>query len=838
MPVVVPCPKCAAKLKAPDGTAGKKVRCKSCGTSFRIPGGPAVADSIGDADVPVADLIEDAPAAPAAPVPAKPAAPVSALASADPFDFGKPKAPSAPIPAPAARPAFGAAKAEAPKPAAPVPAAPAKPAPVAPAKPQAAAPAAPPKPADAPKPQAAAPVAPPAAKPAPAAPKAEAPKPAPPPPAPEPTPVADVVEEADNMFAFGDAPAAPAAKKSRRYDEDDEDDKPRAKKKRVEDDEDDEDDAPRKGKAKGKADGDESYNPFAGYPTDPEPEPEPKPKKRKGEGKDDKDGDDAEEDKPRYLSPKEKGSGTGKALMTTLLIGGVAVALGVLATVVYIKNTRKQKAEEAEMARVAAEKEKERLAAAGVAPADPAKPDQPKGPAAIPDPPRPSIPDPPRPDGKKDKVDPKTDPKTDPKVDPKIGPKVDPKVDPKANPPKVDGPSPRPKDPGPQRAVAALPKTVAALNLGPPPKAKGEKTDGFKRVVSIALPLAQVVRAFPPPDAEADTFVVVRTAAGAGGTGERLALDTYGSNDNFVPTARIEYDGDGQSNPIIDVYAQPKMADKSRFLAAPNGRLHVWNVSDKRKLADGIDPYFGTPHAAAGLAAAFLTSDPNLVVTVSTAGAVHLYDIVARKAINEFIPPHGAPGRVAPGTAAARNDAGTVAVAVGGIVYQLEAKPGLAPAKPPFNIGGDVGRSLALAVADDGRLLYSFETAGDAKKDKPERVVVGLTQKGAPIYYRLPDAAGDPRGAVWTTSFGGLTLDRGLLLFDGRDGRFLPSLLAQSAVPSLFAGTEDAVWCALAVGAKSGLGVLETPFKDFLEPLPKPVNPVRAYTLGGEGLSR
>ena len=40
----VACPGCQSPLKAPESMAGKKAKCKRCGTSFRLPGG--VPDSV------------------------------------------------------------------------------------------------------------------------------------------------------------------------------------------------------------------------------------------------------------------------------------------------------------------------------------------------------------------------------------------------------------------------------------------------------------------------------------------------------------------------------------------------------------------------------------------------------------------------------------------------------------------------------------------------------------------------------------------------------------------------------------------------------------------------
>ena len=51
MSIEVPCPNCQSVLKAPDGMAGKKARCKKCQHPFRIPGAAtAPVDSVADSE--------------------------------------------------------------------------------------------------------------------------------------------------------------------------------------------------------------------------------------------------------------------------------------------------------------------------------------------------------------------------------------------------------------------------------------------------------------------------------------------------------------------------------------------------------------------------------------------------------------------------------------------------------------------------------------------------------------------------------------------------------------------------------------------------------------------
>ena len=112
--LVVACPGCQSTLKAPEHMAGRKAKCKKCGTSFRIPGGePPAGDTSGDGQMLSAmDL----------PIPS---------GESNPFDFGGEAPPKAVVEPPAKQPA-------------PLPKPMAKPVPAAQPKPLAKAP--PPKP--------------------------------------------------------------------------------------------------------------------------------------------------------------------------------------------------------------------------------------------------------------------------------------------------------------------------------------------------------------------------------------------------------------------------------------------------------------------------------------------------------------------------------------------------------------------------------------------------------------------------------------------------------------------------------------------------------------------
>jgi hypothetical protein len=519
-------------------------------------------------------------------------------------------------------------------------------------------------------------------------------------------------------------------------------------------------------------------NPFAAFSS------EPAGTEKSATGRDD-DGPEG----PRYHRPAKTG-GTGKMLLISAVVGLFALGLGVTAVVVYVKSNKKNQ-EQAKK-----EEKKEEAPALSGAPTDA---QQPKGDSPA-------------------------------------------KGDPKSKDKNPD--SKAPKDPEPEpgaRPTLAL-RGMKAFNVGALP-AKVEPVDKPQAGMVLDVPLTAVRRVFTPPKPKTDdTCVLFQTAAGAGGKGEKLALDSYGPAGNRVPAARIEYEGDGLAVPIADLHTTPK---GTFFLAAVGGKLHVWALADKSKLADGISPYADKPlHAKAGLAAAFFSrEDPNLVVTVSTAGAVLLYDLSAKKAVSEFVPPNGAPGKVALGQSIAVADGhGSVAVAVAGVLYQVRAAPELEVLRK-YDLGGDVGRSIALAVhGTPGRLLYVFETAPD-RAGKKEKAILGLPlgDEAKPVFYKFPDAAGEPKAALWANEAGGVVVDRGVLWFNDDEGKFLPLLLTQPPAGGQYFGDEKYFWYLIPhpkEATKSALVALVVPFADFAQYQKNSLNqPLRAAKIDHNGLA-
>jgi len=524
----------------------------------------------------------------------------------------------------------------------------------------------------------------------------------------------------------------------------------------------------------------DSYNPFADFDSSEEPASHTP--------------EPGDRSRPYRQAPKR--GGLFKALLITGAIGACAAGLALAATVAYVKNLRKEAEQlRKEAEEVAKKNEKKDEESSFVAP-----------PAAPP--------------GRDRLPDPKA---------PESGPK-----------------EPEPKAPvsgaGSGRPAITLPAKLKPFTVGPlPPKL--EPADKPRARIELDAALPTVKRVFPPFDpTTADTCVLLQTKAGADGKGERLALDSYGPAGNRVADARIEYDGDGSAAPIADLSASAKGVF---FLCATAGKLTVWNVVEKKKIAEAVEPYADKPeHARAGLAAAYFAADPGQVVTVSTAGAVLLYDLATRKTVAEFVPPNSVPGKVALGQSVAVADGhGSVALAVAGVLYQVKSAPELQVLRK-YDLEGDVSRSFGLAVSGTpGRLLYAFEVDRAGKKEK---AVLGLAPDEAAkhVIYRWPDGLGDPKGTFWANGTGaGVATDRGVLWFDDDEGKFLPLVLTQPATTGLYYGDERYFWYLIPhpkVPAQSALVALPLPFDAATEYRKAfPANqPLRATRISANGLEK
>jgi hypothetical protein len=359
-----------------------------------------------------------------------------------------------------------------------------------------------------------------------------------------------------------------------------------------------------------------------------------------------------------------------------------------------------------------------------------------------------------------------------------------------------------------------LPAGARAFDLRPI-SAKPELTQNRSgEALPIETPVEKV-RRFHAPENRIEQDAVLVWHSGPSLLGEdKLTVDSY-SGQTGARVGRIEFAGDGK-NPKCDL-----SADGKRFAAAStNGLVTVWNLADRSKPLEDFDPYREqADHKRHGLAAVYFGSDPDRLVTVSSAGAVHLFQISNRKLLGEFVPPGALPGRVELGKSVAADDArASVVLAVGGMVYQLPTTAPLAVAWK-IDLKGEASRSLGIAVVGvPGRVAYAFETDGPKKR---ERAVLFALPQGEPVLHRWPETAGEPTGIHWSgTNMAIVATTRGAVWVDSSEKSFLPVALAETPGGGLHAATESFHWYLIprpGDAARSLLVSLSLPPQDLLE---------------------
>lgn len=399
----------------------------------------------------------------------------------------------------------------------------------------------------------------------------------------------------------------------------------------------------------------------------------------------------------------------------------------------------------------------------------------------------------------------------------------------------------------PQKGAGAKGKVGAYLVLPPgkqlafPPKPAAPKpvTEPASNPVPVAVPFADARRFFPPGKADADLGVLWRSTAGFQGVGEKVTLSLFSPNTG-KETAKVEVDHDGTPDPAADV-----SVDGGTFAHGhrTTGKVTVWDVRKKTKKLDAFDPYADKPeHRAAKLAAVYLTEPPDRVVTVTTAGAVHVWDVATKALAGEYVPAKAAAGKVAGGRGVAPLPTRRgVVVAVGGVIYKVDTAGAVAGAEVD-DLGGDVGRSLALGMSPAGKVLYAFETDADGKR---ERAVMQLAGGSRSPALRWPADAGEPVAAAWAgDTVASLATSQGAAVWFDADGGFNPIAVARTpddkAVHAV-AGT-DSHWSLLPSPAdpKGSVAVeLALPPQGVGDPLtPAARRPVAALVLDLKGLSQ
>lgn len=322
----------------------------------------------------------------------------------------------------------------------------------------------------------------------------------------------------------------------------------------------------------------------------------------------------------------------------------------------------------------------------------------------------------------------------------------------------------------------------------------------------VEVGIRAVKQFFPPASATSDTVFVMQLSAGFQGQGERLGLERYSPVGMKRPD-KLEFAGDGQAVPACDV-----TADTDLFAHAAGGKLTVWKLADRSKLVDDWDLFAEMPeHKKAGIAAVYFVT-PESVATVTTAGAVHAWELASKKMLGEYVPVKGAPpGKVAAGKSVARTaDRAVVVVAVGGTIYHVGVKGAVGQAEGPVELGGDVGRSLGLAVSGNGKLLYVFETAADAKKEKAV-AAIPAGGRGRTTIVKWADAVGSPTSAGWgNEDIAVVGTDKGRAVwFELSEGKFTTlALLTPPGELGLHATGEANHWAVLPDPVIPGQSVL------------------------------
>ncbi len=433
------------------------------------------------------------------------------------------------------------------------------------------------------------------------------------------------------------------------------------------------------------------------------------------------------------------------------------------------------------------------------------------------------------------KVDP---PSNEPAVVPAAAPEPAGKAD--AVPKEQAKTTPRPQKGGAKGkggALALPPGKV--LTFPPKPAAPKLVTEPASTPVPVAVPFADARRFFPPGKADGDIGVLWRSAVGFQGVGEKVTLTLFSPNSG-KETAKVEVDHDGTPDPAADL-----SVDGGTFAVGhrTTGKVTVWDVRKKAKKLDAFDPYADKPeHKAAKLAAVYLTEPPDRVVTVTTAGAVHVWDVATKGLAGEYVPAKAAPNKVAGGRGVAPLPTRRgVVVAVGGTVYKVDTA-GAVTGTEAEDLGGDVGRSLALAVSPGGKVLYAFETDVDGKREKAVMQLAGGNRSPA---FRWPADAGEPVAAAWAgDNVASLATSQGAAVWFDADGGFNPIAVARTPddkAVHVVAGTDNH-WSLLPSpgDAKASVVVeLALPPQGVGDPLtPAARRPMASLVLDLKGLSQ
>ena len=293
----------------------------------------------------------------------------------------------------------------------------------------------------------------------------------------------------------------------------------------------------------------------------------------------------------------------------------------------------------------------------------------------------------------------------------------------------------------PRRILLGLPPGQAIAFQ--PMSEKPELVQPPEKVLAVEVAFSTVRRVFPPLRTDVDPAILWQSAPGFQDFGEKLTLDLF-SPQTGRRVNRLVVEGDNSPASLCDLSVD---ADLFAHAHARAGKVWVWKTRDGRKILDAFEPYAGKPDRdKAGLAAIYLTEPPEQLVTITMAGAVHVWDLASKKLLGEYVPPKAAPGSIVAGKNVCLGPGRqSVVLLLGGTLYKVEVRPKVA-GTIVAELGGEVAQPLGLAASGAGRVILAFETETGGKTEK---AVMAFAPDGNHIFHRWPENVGEPVSAGW-----------------------------------------------------------------------------------------
>lgn len=340
-------------------------------------------------------------------------------------------------------------------------------------------------------------------------------------------------------------------------------------------------------------------------------------------------------------------------------------------------------------------------------------------------------------------------------------------------------------------------------------------------------------------DTEAAVAAVVWPSfAGVLGRGGTNAVDVYSLNSgNRID--RLELPASGRGGPLLCSLSP----DGNRFAAeSPASRLTVWNLIDKLKLIDGVEPFAADGETAPGIAAVYFVDNDRLAV-VSPMGAVDVWSLKANAKIASG-PPLGKITQDRPlldqRTITITPDRKAVLLMVGEQLYEVPLKTSLPAAALTLPRKPESGYALA-ADSSGSRVLAAYR----ASDPGPHTLIVvaRLGSEKPTMMLHLAESAGEPVAAAWPALDTAVVLtDKGVaLVIDAEVNRVIAAIRPAAAPALLQPGVaSERFWYALPDPAdvkQSLLLSIPMPFDDYFS-LRDAANEPIGLAISAEGLGK